>query len=340
MAGTNGNDQYSGVITGEGATGTTAAPGDSISGGDGTDTLTISVAGANAGNADYTLSAVRTDGVEKLFVSNFETTVGNHTIDASLMSGVEVVGMTSSSATGDTIFSGLNSIVGAEMRNGAGDLTVTYGAAAVAGTADTQAVTVSNLSAGTFTAEGAETIAITTDTLKSTLTDVVSTSLKTVTVAGDKDLAITNALTATTIDAATATGGVTVKLGAADQKVTGGTGADVIDSQTNLTNADTVNGGDGVDTLKISTDAALTVGTAAAKGVLYGVSNVEVLDVASTNDAAAIDMTSTVGVTTLKAASNVGVFGFELRPLSLDESGRNKIAGRNRKLTGCISVGR
>ena len=51
---------------------------------------------------------------------------------------------------------------------------MTYVATAVAGAADTQNVTISNISAGTFTANGAETIAITTSLAKSTLTNVSS----------------------------------------------------------------------------------------------------------------------------------------------------------------------
>jgi len=89
-----GDDKIGGVLSGSGATGTTVAPGDSIEGGAGTDTLTISVAGAITTNTAYTLSAVQTTDVEKVLISNFDTATGGSTeelniIDASLMNGVE-----------------------------------------------------------------------------------------------------------------------------------------------------------------------------------------------------------------------------------------------------------
>ena len=307
--GTTGNDTTNAVLQAAGATGTTVAPGDVVNGGAGTDTLAISVAGDLG--ADYTLSAVQTNAVEKVLLNNFDThATNNNIIDTALMNGMTTVGLSSSAATGDTAFTNMTAIVGAEMRNGAGDLTLTYGTAAVAGTADTQALTVSNVSAGTFTANGAETIAITTELVKSSLTNVASNTLKTVTAAGAVDLTIGTALTATTINAAAMTGALNVTLGSADQAVTGGAGADVIDAATNLTSADTIVGGAGVDTLKVSISAATAVGTAASKGALYNVTGVEVLDVASTNDAAAIDLDNTSGVTTVVAAANVFTLGF------------------------------
>jgi hypothetical protein len=57
--------------------------------------------------------------------------------------------------------------------------------------------------------------------------------------------------------------------------------------------------------------AAVTVavGTSATKGALFNVSGVEVIDVASTNDAAILDLDATSGITNVVAASNVGLFG-------------------------------
>ena len=68
------------------------------------------------------------------------------------MDGLPTVGLSASSATGDTIFTGMTSSVAAEMMNGSADLTLTYTATAVAGTADSQDLAVKNVSAGTFTA--------------------------------------------------------------------------------------------------------------------------------------------------------------------------------------------
>jgi len=298
-----GDDTITAVLQAAGATGTTVAPGDVVNGGAGTDTLSIAVAGALG--ADYTLSAIQTSGVEKVLLNNFDTAAFNNTVDTSLMTGLTTVGLSASDAAGDTIFTGLNGLVGAELRNGSGDLTLTYNAAVVAGAADTQAVTVSNLSAGTLTVDGAETIAITSELVKSTLTNVASNSLKTITVAGAADLTISTALTNATINAAAATGAVNVKLGTATHTVTTGSGNDTIDAAGSLTSADTINAGTGTDTLKLSVAGTVAVGTSASKGDLFNVSGVEVIDIASTNDAATLNLDSTTGVTTAVAAANV-----------------------------------
>ena len=290
-----------------GAAGTTIQPGDVINGGSGTDTLSISVAGDISAGASFTISAVQTNSVENVLAVNFNTDdTADLIVATNLMAGVAKVGSSASSASGDTQFSGMKNMVAAEMTNGAGDLALVYdGAQVVTGTDDSQTMNVSNMTAGTFTANGIETLNINTGLVKSTLTNVASDTLKTVNVAGASDLTISTALTATTINAATATGALNVKLGAAAQTVTGGTGADTIDAGTNLANDDVIVGGSGVDTLKISVgNATVAVGTAAAKLALFGVSGVEVIDVAATTSTAVIDLTNTVGVTTLKAAAN------------------------------------
>jgi S-layer protein len=294
------------VIQANGATGTTIAPGDVVNGGSGDDTLSISVAGLLLTN-DYTLSAVQTTGVEKVLVNNFDTDATlNNIVDTALMSGLTTVGLSASAATGDTAFSNMTAIVAAEMRNGSGDLTLTYGTAAVAGTADTQNLTLSAQTGGTFTAANVETLAVTSDLSANTLAAITATSMTKLTVAGSANLKVTGALATKTIDASAATGVVNVTLTTADQSVTGGSGADIIDTVTMLTSADTINGGSGVDTLKMSVgNATVAVGTSAAKLALFNVSNVEVIDVASTLDTAVLNLDNTVGVTTLVAAANL-----------------------------------
>ena len=258
LTGTANADTFNAVLQADGATGTTVAPGDVLNGGSGNDVLSIAVAGGLG--ADYTLSAVQTTGIEKVLLSNFDThATRNNTIDTSLMKGVTTVGLSASAAEGDTIFTGMTSLVGAEMRNGAADLTLTYSSTAVAGTADTQALTVSGLTAGTFTANGTETVAITSELVKSTLAAVASDALKKVTVSGAADLKITAALdfasngTATApgavVDASAMTGKLTITTTASEVlSVTGGSGDDTI-TVGSLTKDDTVAGGAGTDTL-------------------------------------------------------------------------------------------
>jgi len=305
LTGTAGNDTFNAVLQANGATGTTIQPGDNITGGAGTDTLSIAVAGALATNG-FTISAVQTSGIENVLLNNFNTNDAlDNTVDTALMTGLTTVGLSASDAAGDTIFTGMNAAVAAQMNNGAADLTLTYNAAAVVGTADSQTLNVSNVTAGTFTADGIETLNINTGLVKSTLTNVASNTLKTINVAGDTNLTISTALTAATINAAAATGAVSVKLGNATQTVTTGLGNDTIDAAGNLSNADTINAGSGTDTLKLSVAGTVAVGTSAAKGDLFNVTGVETIDIASTNDAATLNLDTTVGVTTAVAAANV-----------------------------------
>jgi len=176
--------------TGGYVTGTTAQPGDSVTGGSSTaDTVNIQISGTHDGSR--TLSAFQTTGVEIFNVSNFETHASTDTIDAGLMTGLTTVGLSSSSANGDVVFTGVKNSVAANMMNGAGDLTVTYEATVFAGTSDIQSLGVSNNTEGTFLANGAETITVTSSTVKSTLTNISSDKLATLNVLGDKDLTIT-----------------------------------------------------------------------------------------------------------------------------------------------------
>jgi hypothetical protein len=297
---------FNGVVQANGATGTTIAPGDVATGAAGTgDKVVVSVAGALT--SDYTLSAIQTVAVEKFLISNFDThTTNNNTIDASLFdASMATVGLSSSSASGDTTFSGMKSLMGAEMRNGSADLTMTYNASVIAGAADAQSLTVSNITGGTFTAAGVETVAITSELAANTLAALTAAAATKVTIDGSANFTLTGASTIKAIDANAATGNVSLTLGAAVHTVTGGTGNDTVDTVATLASTDTVTGGDGDDVIIISAAATINKGTAAAKGELYNVSGFETIDMSATNDAATLDLTSVSGVTSVKAAANV-----------------------------------
>jgi hypothetical protein len=306
LVGGAGDDTANGVLQDAGATGTTVAPGDSIDGKAGTDTFTISVAGAISGGA-YTLSAVTLDNVEKLFFSNFDTHANAHTVEAGLMTGLTTVGLSASSATGDTTINGLKNNVDAEMRNGSADLTLTYnGSYAVTGTADTQNLTVSALTAGTFTSDGIETLNINSELAKSTITATASDALKTVNVTGSADLINSTALiwagttNSTTIDgyldASAFTGKLTADVSGSTSTVSvkGGTGDDTIKFAGTLTKNDIVDGGAGTDKLTM-TQATLT-------DQLTGVSNIETFAFDYVSDTAvAMDVSKLpAGVTTVE----------------------------------------
>lgn len=266
ITGTAGNDAISAALVGANATGTTLQAGDLVNGAGGTDTLTIAVSGDNGGG--LTTSAVTLQNVEKVLVSNFDTNAATNTFDMSLASGLTTVGLAASSATGDTVFSSVGNVVNGEMDNGSGDLTITYLSTLLTGTTDTQNLTVSNITGGTFTvgngATGyAETLAITSTGAANTLT-LADNHHKTITVAGAKDLTLTmtdTANTTTKVDASAFTGALTLSgLGTTDISIVGGSGNDVI-TAANIDANDTIDGGTGTDTLK--TASALTSTTAA-----------------------------------------------------------------------------
>ena len=264
--GGSGDDSIAGTVQAQGGTGTTAMAGDTIDGGAGSDTFTLTLAGAHTGA--YSVAALDVDNVESYLVNNFETSGNNTTIDTTLNSGVTLYSLAASGGNGNTIFSNVASVTDAEIKNGSADMTMTYLAAATTGTADVQNLAVSNTTAGTFTADGTETIAITTSLVKSTLTNVASNALTKVTVAGDQNLTISNAIdfvagtnNDTTIDATIDASGFTGKLNVTadtnDHSITGGSNDDTINMVGLLTKNDHIDGGAGSDTLTLD-QAALT----------------------------------------------------------------------------------
>jgi hypothetical protein len=296
IVGTTGDDQINGVVVGDGATGSTLLAGDIIGGGTGTDTLDVSVSG-DSGTNGHTIQAIQGSGIEKITIGNFDTdATGETTFDTTLLNdSLATVGLSSSSATGDTTFTGMTSIVGAEMKNGSANLTMTYSAAAVAGTADDQALAISNTSGGTFTAASVETVSITTSLAAATLATLTAANATALNVAGDQNLTITNVVdfadnttaTATdgTVDASGFTGALTMKFDTGDNVVvTGGSGADTFDFTSGFTARDTVAGGAGSDTLRVDGNA-----TALTSTVLANVSGVENLVVQSSADTASLN---------------------------------------------------
>ena len=310
-AGTNsvtGNDTFTGVVVAQNGTGTTAQAGDVINAGSGTDQLTLSITGANAGNATTSVNAITLSGVEKVSVLNFQTVamtgaVAAATIDASLFdSSLATVALSASSSTatmGDTAFTNVQKIVNAEMGQGVGSLNVGMIGTATAGSADAMSLTLANQTGGTFTAAGIETLNVVSNTSANTVT--LATGFKTVNVSGAVK-ATFGALdaTVTTLNAANSTGGVAATVGVATITVTGGTGADTITSGTNLTTG-SVSAGDGIDTLVSTADAVIAV---AADGAKYtGFETFSVSHVVATTANRAQDMALLSGITTLNATA-------------------------------------
>jgi len=314
IVGGSGTDNFHGVLVGDKEAGTTITAGDTLFGGSGSDQLNISVTGDDTTLA-VNLVGINAD-VEKILLSNFEQSVNDTTYDASLSDGLTTVGLTSSSDTGDTVFTGLQNIVDAEMTSGEADLTVTHNDSAVSGDSDTATLTLSGQTAGTFTETsategGLEILNVVSEGSENEV-DITSArdTITTVNISGGQDLTSTVTSDAIeTIDASNLSGELDLTVaGDTDISVTATSGDDTVtfNDGTDLDEEDIVDGGDGTDTLSIANAIA-------AASDLEGVSNVEVLEVTGANnvtldadasvmtfdlsDAASQDLTLNDGVT-------------------------------------------
>jgi len=269
-----GDDTFTAVVTGAGAAGTTILPGDVINGGAGNDTLTISLAGDPTA-LSYTIAAIQTNDVETLAFNAFSTRDGanlNRT-DVTLMSGLEKISVLSGSAASDLRIDNAKSMLDLSMANSAGDVNMNYGAAVTSALlgAQTQNITVSNVSAGTITLPNIEVVNVTSNTLKNTITDIVMDGGTTLNISGDQNLTITNDInfkdtTSTvvtaidgTIDASNLTGKLNITSTSADSmKITGGSGDDTLKLGAQLNLLDVIDGGDGIDTIQMTGNALST----------------------------------------------------------------------------------
>jgi Ca2+-binding RTX toxin-like protein len=310
FTGSAGSDTFNGSYIGDFATGTSVTPGDNLVGGAGTDTLNIAISGTITTGAAETINALTLSAIENVMVSNFDLQEGaagdDHVIDMSTATGVAKVGLTSSAATGDTSFINLANVVASEMA-GAGDLEVRYQSTLLTGLADEVSLTLKSIgtsaaSVDYLTYNGAatgvaETLSITSSTATNYLTINASNDHKTINVAGDKELRITNTLdtTVTKVDASASTGGIQLIAGVSNINVIGGSGNDVIDMVGTLTTSDTIDGGAGIDTLAINDPATLVAS--------LKVTNIEGVRLNATS-ATAYDLSFVAGTTSVEFRSN------------------------------------
>jgi Ca2+-binding RTX toxin-like protein len=304
LTGGSGADTYVAAFIADTATGTTVNPGDNLNGAGGIDTLNVSVSGLST--VAQSITSVSLSNVEKVLVSNFDSNADDTEdtdLSASLWTGVTTVGLSSSAATGDTTFSSLKNIVGAEMSSGAADLGVSYLSTVVTGTADTQTLALNGVTAGTFTADtGIETVAISAASTgaSSTLTALAATGATKLTIDSDVALTISGSLGTTikTIDASASAAGVSLVLGTVDLTVTGGAGNDTIRIDGSTVDAnDTINAGDGTDNLQLTA----AVASAATGAKLAGFENLYIYQ-----DAAAT-ATVTQSASFVSGITNVGL---------------------------------
>lgn len=203
-------------------------------------------------------------------IETLKVTAASGTTTLNLVNSSDITTIKSVGSSANLAVSNIAAIAALDLGSvSAGTTTLTYSAATVAGTADTQAIALSSngtstTDIGAVTVGGMETISVTA-TGANYLTSLVDASMTTLNIAGAGSLRVTTALAAavTTINAADNTGGVTLGSAGGVITFTGGTGNDTINMGATLTTGDTLNGGDGTDTLRVATAADVPTGAMA-----------------------------------------------------------------------------
>ncbi|MBN1490941.1 MAG: hypothetical protein JXA69_13570 [Phycisphaerae bacterium] len=327
LSGTANDDTFSAL---PGLAGGVQAPtfqtGDMADGGDGTDTVNITFpVAANVVPGAHTA----------LEVFNVSAFGGASTITASNITGATT--FNSVDSTVNLTINSLGSVVDFGMiRSGATSLLPTMLAPATAAGDDTVALALQGVTAGsvfnlTTAANGIEVLGISSsggaaNTL-TTLTQTTGTTLATVNVSGDTALtigALDNQNTVTTLNASGMTaGGLTATVGTTILTFTGSPADDVLDIAGSYTTADTLDGGDGTDMLRL-TQAETNVGAT----VQANVSNFEGLTI---SDAMAQTLTvtrfgSAVNRVDLEVGMNGGSLTFAAGSASVNQGLRTSNA--------------
>jgi Ca2+-binding RTX toxin-like protein len=257
--GTAGADTFNAAVDNANSTNTTLNSGDVISGGAGEDALNLTISNTGTPN----IVGVTMSGVERVQVQN----VGTGAAELNLVTTTGVTTLSSYGSASAVKFSNVAAIAAAEMANGSSTLELAYAAAAVAGTADAQTLTLNNQPTATFTVNGIETLNVNNSNTATTLTLGANNNHTKVAVSGGADVTLVAAdgnNKLVTVDASALTGKFAVSgLGTAVTKVVGGSAADTITvAAANISATVTLDGGAGNDTLVL--DTAVTAANAAA----------------------------------------------------------------------------
>ena len=260
LTGDNGNNTFIGDAN-------TISAADQINGGAGTDTLNIFDAGAA-----QVLPALNS--VERLVLTN---PAAQTNLDVTNVAGLTDVVLKGGDGSLVTVAAGtVVTFDGATAAAQGVDTTATATAATVGLTngATVTALTVNGAAVKTLNIASNGSAANTITALDGTATAQAGSTLN---VTGTQKLTVTGALatTFTTVNASTNTGGVSVAFGVNDVTVTGGAGNDSFNFAANLTVADKVDGGAGIDTVSVTGGAALTAAVVAGLNAVKSVETVE-----------------------------------------------------------------
>ena len=326
------------------ATLTTLTTGDSLDGGDGTDTLSLT---ANI-TADASIAGFTTVNIENFNVSVTDGAAASAdtvTINALNLSAtsLQVSGLGSTTAEDTVVFNNVAAGTTVAMAN-ATDLNVTanYVAAATSGTADTVSVSLnaagstasgdSDLTVGT----GFETINVATTGAASTLNDIVTSSATTMNITGDQNLtvrlgldetlnvinasAFTGNLSILTVDDTTTPDATVSSVDVADITITGGSGGDTINAVANgADNEISISAGGGDDTVTVGQIMANSSSTSAGDVVAGGdgddtlAGDVDLFDAGTAGFTGATTLTGVSGFETLKLSG----FGAEANTVNV-----------------------
>jgi len=287
LTGGSGDDSF---IASAGGTATLNA-GDQLTGASGTDSLKVSV------SADVITSGVTLSGVETVAYTNYDTT-GGSTFSLGSATGVTTV---SNTGTGSTTFSDAPNIMDI-VGSGSGNVTISYAATAIAGTADTQNISV-NAFTGSVISSGAETVSISSSGSASTIATLdTGTASTTLNINAGANLTITTDLVTdngnlATIDASASTANVSLtSTDTGTTSITLGSGDDTLKvvGRTLSATADSFDAGDGTDTLAANAARVNSSAITSARTNMVGFETLTVLDGTAAGTFTAANVSSTI----------------------------------------------
>jgi len=307
---------------------TTLSALDTLNGGAGDDTLSIT----SAGTAAVTTTSFFTTAIEELSVTaSLNTSTDDTTINMALASSVGT--LKSYGSTSDVAFTNVAGLKALKFAStsGTGTTSIAYTTSTVAGSADAQAISLeSSESTGLVTIAGVETVAITAtgsstvNVLAAAATSVTVNATGTTTV----DLDDAGNVALTSVNGSASTGNVTYNLdfSATELSVTGGAGNDTVVSAVGFTGTDKLDAGAGdKDVLSIRATADVAaVGALNATTLAAVATGFDTLDLRSASIAGGgaadltVDMDVVPGVTaiSMRAADDDTVTVFTLNDIT------------------------